>query len=358
MKIIVSAGGTGGHIYPALAIIEKFKEKEKNLEVLYIGTHNRMEKDIIKSKGYKYIGLEVFGLSKSNMIRNIKNVYLVDKAQKECLKIIKEFKPDIVIGTGGYVIYPVLKAAKKLGVKTFIHEQNSIAGKSNKWISKDVDLVGVAFKSTISQFSNSKKVFYAGNPCSNNAINSQVITKRSLGFKKKDKLVLVVAGSLGSKAINDKFKLLLKLLEKESYSMVYLTGENHYEEFIKGEVFPKNVVILPSHDNLTGLMKSADLVITRAGASTLSEVLALKKPSLIIPSPYVANNHQYYNAIDLENMGVAKVLEEKNITLEKLVILIDEMLTDKYNKKISKNYMKVKTIDSADIIYKKIKEII
>ena len=143
MKIIVSAGGTGGHIYPALAIIKKFQEMEKDLEVIYIGTHNRMEKEIVPKMGIKYIDLEIYGFSKTNILRDIKNISLIKKAMNKCLKIMKEFKPDIVIGCGGYVTYPVIKAAKKLNIKTFIHEQNSIPGKSNVYLSKFVDLVGI-----------------------------------------------------------------------------------------------------------------------------------------------------------------------------------------------------------------------
>ena len=131
MKIIVSAGGTGGHIYPALAIIEKFKEHEKNLEVLYIGTHNRMEAELIPKRGIKYESLEIYGFSKSNICLDIKNVFLIKKAYQKCLRIMREFKPDLVLGIGGYVTYPVIKAASKLGIKTFIHEQNSHPGKTN-----------------------------------------------------------------------------------------------------------------------------------------------------------------------------------------------------------------------------------
>ena len=132
MKIIVSAGGTGGHIYPALAIINKFKEKEKDLEVLYIGTHNRMEKDLIPQRGIKYESIEIYGFSKKDILLDIKNIFLINKAYKKCLNIMKEFKPDLVLGIGGYVTFPVIKAANKLGIKTFIHEQNSISGKTNK----------------------------------------------------------------------------------------------------------------------------------------------------------------------------------------------------------------------------------
>ena len=185
MRIIVSAGGTGGHIYPALAIINKFKEKEKNLEVLYIGTHNRMEKDLIPARGIKYEAIEIYGFSKRDILLDIKNIFLIKKAYKRCIEIMKEFKPDLVLGIGGYVTFPVIKAANKLGIKTFIHEQNSISGKTNKALAKNVDLIGVSFKESIKDYKNTKgEVFYSGNPCGENALSLEPMDKTKLGFKK------------------------------------------------------------------------------------------------------------------------------------------------------------------------------
>ncbi len=359
MKIIVSAGGTGGHIYPALAIIEKFKEKEKELEVLYIGTHNRMEKDIIPNKGYKYIGLEIYGLSKNNMLRNIKNIYLIKKAKKECIKIMKNFKPDIVIGAGGYITYPVLQAAKKLKIKTFIHEQNSIPGKSNRVLSKDINLVGVSFKNSEVYFKSAKKVFYSGNPCSSTALTAKDVDKKSLGLTDNKKLILIVGGSLGSSTLNEKFKAFLNLVGEEKYEVLFITGKAHYNNFIENTNFPSNVKVLPYYENLPGLMKKTDLIISRAGASTISEILALKVPSILIPSPYVANNHQYFNALDLSNMGVSNIIEEKKLTTEKLFIAIEDLVGKNNNiEKLIKNLDKYEDIDSAELIYNNIKEVL
>lgn len=358
MKIIISAGGTGGHIYPALAILDKFYEKEKDLEVIYVGTHNRMEKEIVKKRGIKYFELEIYGLSKTAMIRNIKNVFLIKSAYDKCLKLIDEFKPDIVIGAGGYVVYPIIKAAKKRGVTTFLHEQNSIPGKSNLALSKNVDLIGVSFESTKDFFPKAKEVFYSGNPCSSSALTIPSISKESVGLTEKKKFVLIVSGSLGSKTINDKFKVFLKLIKDEDYEVLYITGKSHYEDFIKDEDFPKNVIIKPFVDNLSGLMKNADLVISRAGASTISEILALKIPSILIPSPYVANNHQYYNALDLKNMYVSYLIEEKQLSAEKLIMTIDEVFEDKNYSLIKERLNNNKVIDSSNLIYNKIKRCI
>lgn len=177
MKVVVSAGGTGGHIYPALAVLEKLKKEDKKLEVLYIGTTTRMESEIIPKRGLDYIGLDIYGFSK-NIFRDIKNIFLINKSYNKCLKVLKEFKPDMVLGFGGYVTYPVLKAAKKLKIKTFLHEQNSIVGKTNKFLSKDIDLVAVSFLSTLNKFPKAKKVIYSGNPCGENALTTKEIKKK------------------------------------------------------------------------------------------------------------------------------------------------------------------------------------
>lgn len=354
MRIIVTAGGTGGHIYPALSIIKEFEKHEKNVEVIYIGTHNRMEKDIVPEMGYKYIPLEIYGFSKS-IIKIIKNIVLIKKSYNQSLKLMKEFKPDVVIGTGGYVTYPVLKAATKLKVTTFIHEQNSIPGKTNKALSKKVDLVGVSFKSSISEFSNRDNVFYSGNPCFSQAKEAEVIEKTSLGFSENKKLIIIVAGSLGSGSINNKLKEFLESVN--NYEVLYITGKTHYESFLKDFNINENVKVVPYLNNLPGLMKDADLIISRAGASTSSEILALQIPSILIPSPYVANNHQYYNALDLQKMGVSILIEEKDLTIKNLNENIQKILNNEKNyKNIIKNFSNYESVDSANLIYKKIKE--
>ena len=358
LKIIISAGGTGGHIYPALAILKKFQEKEKNLEVIYIGTHDRMEKDIVPKMGIKYVPIEIYGFSKTKILRDIKNVFLIKKAINKCMDIMKDFKPDIVIGTGGYVTYPVIRAAHKLGIKTFIHEQNSIAGKSNITLAKYVDLVGVSFKNSEDYFKAAKKVLYTGNPCGENALLVPKISKTTYGFKESDKLIIIVAGSLGSSSLNEKFKAFLKLVGKEEYKIIYITGKNLYDDFVEDMTFPKNVLVVPYVDNLAGLMKDAYLIVSRAGASTISEILALKLPSILIPSPYVANNHQYYNALDLVNMHVANLIEEKDLDANLIQVTINELInTDKY-REFKKNLEHLNTKAASTIIYENIKELL
>ncbi|MBQ4031045.1 MAG: undecaprenyldiphospho-muramoylpentapeptide beta-N-acetylglucosaminyltransferase [Bacilli bacterium] len=360
MRIIVSAGGTGGHIYPALAIINKFMEKEPDTEVLYIGTHNRMEKDIVPKRGIKYEELEIYGFSKTNIKLDIKNVFLIKKAYKKCLKIMKEFKPDVVLGIGGYVTYPVIKAANKLGIKTFIHEQNSHPGKSNIMLQRKADLIGVSFKESASIFKHPKgKVFYSGNPCGENALSLEPMDKKTLGLDPKKKLVVIVAGSLGSSTMNKKMLDFLELAKDEEYEVVYITGKNLYDDFIKDQKFGKNIKVLPYLDNLPALLKNTDLIVTRAGASTMSEILSLNLPAIFIPSPYVANNHQYYNALEIKNNGGGDIIEEKDLTSTTLASKINLVLGDEklYNS-MKENLAKMSMNNSSDVIYNEIKELI
>ena len=356
MKIIVSAGGTMGHINPALAIIEEFKKHEKDLEVLYIGTHNRMEKDIIPQKGIRYEAIEIYGFTK-DIKRDIQNVGCIRRAIKRCEEIMKEFKPDVVIGVGGYVTYPVLKVAHKLHIKTFIHEQNSIPGKSNKMIGKYADLIGVSFESSKKYFRTKGRILYTGHPCGASALSVPKKEKTELGLTKGKKLLTVVAGSLGSGSLNDKMKEFL--MEPHDYEICYITGKGYYDGFMKDFKAPNNVKVFPFMEELPGLLKISDLVISRAGAGSLSELMALEVPSIIIPSPNVANNHQYFNAKELAQKKCICLLEEKDVTKEKILTVVDQMLTDTTKRLRMIHAMhSLDTKNSAEVIYQEIKELI
>lgn len=357
MRVIVSAGGTGGHIYPALAIIEKIKEKEPDSEFLYIGTHNRMEKDIVPNRGIPFKSIEMYGFNKKNLLKNFKTVKCIFKGFKDCKKMIKEFNPDIVIGVGGYVTVPVIKEAKKLGYKTFIHEQNSIPGKANRYLSKYCDLIGVSFKSSM-EYLPKEKTILTGNPCSEHATEVTAVTKTELGLSSNKKLVLITMGSLGSKTVNEVIIKSMDKFKNKNYEVLYITGKAIYDS-VKDIKVPSNVKILPFYENLVKVMKRTDLMITRAGASTLSELIALEIPSILIPSPYVANNHQYINALDLIDNDAALMIEEKDLTPDTLINKIDEIINDSVKLKVMKNNLeKLKVENSSLLIYNKISELI
>ncbi len=326
MRVVITAGGTGGHIYPALAIINKIKKSHPDSEFLYIGTHNRMEKDIIPKHGIPFKSIEIYGFNRKNPFKNIKTVRYFLKSLKDIKKYIKEFKPDIVIGVGGYVTGPVIYMAHKLGYKTFIHEQNSVPGKANRFLSKYADTIGVSFKSSTKYFPSYKTVF-TGNPCSEEAVSSKEVDKQKLGLEKQKKCVLFVMGSLGSSKMNDFLIKTMTLFKNKPYQIIFVTGKN-YEEELKKHTFPNNVKAVPYIDNMTGFMKNVDMMVSRAGASTLSEIIALQVPSILIPSPYVPENHQYKNAMDLVNKKAALLLEESELKGDILVRKIDELLLD------------------------------
>ena len=357
MRVIISAGGTGGHIYPALAIVNCIKEKEPKSEFLYIGTHNRMEKDIVPKYDIPFIGIEMYGFNRKNIFKNFKTIKCLFKSKRELKKIIKEFNPDIVIGVGGYITFPVITTAHKLGYKTFIHEQNSVAGKANLMMADCVDLIGVSLKSSMGEFP-TRKVIFTGNPCGENALKVKKIDKTTLGFSKTKKLVVVVMGSLGAENVHTFMKENIGKFSDKKYEVLYITGKNNYED-IKSIKHPSNVKLLPYLDNLAGLFKDTDILITRAGASTLSEIIALTVPSILIPSPFVPNNHQYKNALDLVNKNAALMVEEKNLTFDNIDSNINKLLNDKkYYLDMKKNLESMQVNDSATIIYNNIKKLI
>ena len=357
MRVVISAGGTGGHIYPALAIVHKIQEKEPNSEFLYIGTHNRMEKDIVPKEGIPFRSIEVYGFNRKQLWKNFKVIHCLYKSKKQCVKWLKEFKPDIVIGVGGYVTVPVLSAAHKLGIKTFLHEQNSVPGKANLSLAFHTDLIGVSFQSSMDSFP-VKKTIFTGNPCSEDALKKTPMKKSELGLDDKKKLVLIVMGSLGASSVNEILKKTLPLVEKEPYQFLFVTGKNDYEEILNC-AFPKNVKVVPYIDNMTRIMKNTDLMITRAGASTLSEIMSLQIPSILIPSPYVPNNHQYKNAMDLVSENAALIIEEKDLTPEILIQKMKEVLTSREKQEqMKKNLSKMGVPNSATLIYQEIQKLI
>lgn len=355
MKVMISAGGTGGHIYPAISIINKIKENDKTAEFLYIGTTDRMEHEIIPKQNIPYVGIEMKGLSK-NIFKDIKSCYLLSKSLIKIKKVIKEFNPDIVIGVGGYVTFPVIYMAKKLGYKTFIHEQNSIPGKSNKLLIKYTDKIAVSLPGSLEYFPKEKTI-YTGNPRSSEAIKALPIKKYELGLTDNKQLVLIVMGSLGSMTINKELeKIALKFKDKD-YEVIIVTGKDYFDKF--QDIKVKNVRIVPFLNNMLNVLKVCDLIVTRAGASTIAEITAIGLPSILVPSPYVANNHQLYNAMELVNNKASVLLEEKDFNANNLLTKIDEVLNNKKMlQEMHKNALKLGKPNSSDLIYKSIKELV
>ena len=355
MRVIVSAGGTGGHIYPAISIIKKIKEIDKDAEILYIGTTNRMEATIVPKEGIPYFGVKMIGLKKNLSI--FKAGFLFLKAIRTCKKKIKEFKPDIVIGVGGYITTPVIYASNKLHIPTVIHEQNSIPGKSNKFLTKKVDKIFVSLPGSFKYFPKEKTTL-TGNPRSQEVFNAKVIDKKELGLSKNKKLVLIVMGSLGSETINAALLESIPKFNEVDYEIIIVTGKDHFDEF-KGIKANKNVFIKPYLDNMANILGNVDVIVSRAGASTIAEITSLGIPSILVPSPYVANNHQYYNAKELVDNGASLLLEEKDFNANNLLEKIDLLMNDRVlYTKMHEEALKLSNHQSCDLIYKEIKELI
>lgn len=326
MKIIVSAGGTGGHLYPALALAEYIKKQNKDAEFLFVGTTDRLESKVVPEKGYQYKGLYVKGLV-GNPLQKLKNAFIFVKSLKESKKILKEFKPDIVVGFGGYPSASIVLAAQRTGIKTMIHEQNSIIGLTNKILIKNVDKIVCCYEKAYQEFPK-EKTYLLGNPRA--SVISEAVLKDVhdlYSIDKNRKVVVIVMGSLGSASINQMMKEALIKMKDEDYDVLFATGQGHYD-MIKEELkdLPSSIHVLPYIEDMPSVLSSSSLVVSRGGATTLAEITALGVPSIIIPSPYVVANHQEYNARELSDKKAAELLLEKDLNADQLVDKINHLI--------------------------------
>lgn len=354
MKVAITAGGTGGHIFPALAIINKIKSHDKNSEFLYFGTTDRMEKDIIPERGIPYIAIPMKGLNRKQVWKNVTVLKIYLQAIKKAETELKKFKPDIVIGVGGYITAPVLVAANRLGIKTLIHEQNSIPGVSNKLLSRFVNKICISFKESEKYFPKAKTI-YTGNPRSEEILLMEKGEREDFGFNHKSKFIILVMGSLGSLTMTLKMKELIPAFANKNYQVLVVTGKGYYDDY-KDVKTPANVKIVPFYD--AKYMKDADLLITRSGASTIAEVTALLLPSIMIPSPYVTHNHQFKNAKALEDKKACKILEEKDFDKTTLLPLIDDCFQKEVYNEMRENLQKFSCPNSAEAIYKEVEKLV
>lgn len=329
MRVLVSGGGTGGHIYPAIAFIKEVKKHDPDAQFLYIGTEKGLEKSIVERENIPFKSIEITGFKRKLSFENVKTIMRFLRGTALSKKYIKQFKPDIVIGTGGYVCGPVVYAAAKQKIPTIIHEQNSVPGLTNKFLSKYVNKVAICFEEAGHYFPNDKIVL-TGNPRASEVIgNDGSNGKQTAGLDPSKKAVLIVGGSRGAKPINNAFIEVLPLVAKKEYQVLYVTGEVHYQnvlEEVQKVGNPKNVIIKPFIHNMPEVLAGIDLIVARAGATTLAEITALGIPSILIPSPYVTNNHQEKNAKALGDHGAAIVRMEKEMNGTTLLNDIDRIL--------------------------------
>ncbi|MBS5587571.1 MAG: undecaprenyldiphospho-muramoylpentapeptide beta-N-acetylglucosaminyltransferase [[Clostridium] spiroforme] len=357
MRVIIGAGGTGGHLYPALALVEYIKEKEPESEFLFVGTKDRLESQIVPSKGYNYVGLNVHGLV-GNPIKKAIAATVFVKSIFTAKKVVKKFKPDIVIGFGGYPSASVVEAAYRLGYKTMIHEQNSIIGLTNKILIKHVDKIVCCYDLAYQNFPK-EKTYKLGNPRASviTSIKSQEIFSK-YGLDKHKPLVTIVMGSLGSKSVNEKLLESLRDFEKKDYQVLYVTGKNYYEEMKnKAGKLNHNVKLVPYIDDMPSLLKNTTLIVSRAGASTMAEISAIGVPSILIPSPYVASNHQEYNARELSERNGALMILEKDLNSKDFVDKVDYVINNQIvQESLRKNSLALGKPNALADMYKLIKD--
>ena len=263
----------------------------------------------------------------------------------------------MVIAFGGYVTFPVILAAHKLGIKIAYHEQNVMPGKVNKIFKKYADIIFVSFEES-ERYLKGANIVYSGNPTSSRAKTIKRHDKTRIGFDKDKKLIIIVMGSLGSTSVNEKLLDFLRTYEREDAEILFITGKKSYNDLGNNLIVPKSTKIVPFFENLPSLMKSADLIISRAGASTIAEIMATKTPSILIPSPFVANNHQYYNALDLVDKKISYLIEEKDLNKDTLIEAIDYMFDPKTEKEVKENLKNIKDISSSTIILDEVKKIL
>ena len=357
MRVIIGAGGTGGHLYPALALVEYIKEKEPESEFLFVGTKDRLESQIVPSKGYNYVGLNVHGLV-GNPIKKAIAATVFVKSIFTAKKVVKKFKPDIVIGFGGYPSASVVEAAYRLGYKTMIHEQNSIIGLTNKILIKHVDKIVCCYDLAYQNFPK-EKTYKLGNPRASviTSIKSQEIFSK-YGLDKHKPLVTIVMGSLGSKSVNEKLLESLRDFEKKDYQVLYVTGKNYYEEMKnKAGKLNHNIKLVPYIDDMPSLLKNTTLIVSRAGASTMAEISAIGVPSILIPSPYVASNHQEYNARELSERNGALMILEKDLNSKDFVDKVDYVINNQIvQESLRKNSLALGKPNALADMYKLIKD--
>lgn len=361
MRIVVSGGGTGGHIYPALALIREINQEEDQAQFLYIGTENGLESKLVGRENIPFKSIFITGFKRKFSLDNFKTIYRFIKGVKDSKRMLKEFKPDVVIGTGGYVCGPVVYAAAKLGIPTIIHEQNSVPGLTNKFLSRYVDRIAVCFEEA-KQYFPTEKVVMTGNPRASEVVNQDGAKgKRSVGLNPNVPAVLIFGGSRGARPINEAVLKSLVQISEKPYQVLYVTGDVHYDE-VKTEVEilgnPENVIIKPFIHNMPEVLAGIDLTVSRAGATTLAELTALGIPSILIPSPYVTNNHQEKNARALSDHGAAELVLESELNSAKLIEKIDSILMQP--QKLMKMGVAAKKLgvpDSAQRLLNVIKEI-
>ncbi len=352
-NIIISGGGTGGHVFPAISIANAIKEIEPETNFLFVGALGKIEMQKVPAAGYKIIGLPVAGLQRRLTFKNISFIFKLISSLRKSKKIIKEFKPDVVVGVGGYASGPVLRIANKIGIPTLIQEQNSYAGITNKMLAKKAKKICVAYEGMDKYFPKNK-IILTGNPVRQDLLNK--ISNKSEALKhfelENKKTILVIGGSLGARTINQSVIENIDKIGKSELQLLWQTGKYYYEEAKESanKFDYKNIKVLDFINRMDLAYAVADIIISRAGAGTISELCLVKKPVILVPSPNVAEDHQAKNAMALVNKDAAIMIKDSEAKEKLIDSALNLIKNEEKIKSLSDNIKKMALPDSAKII--------
>lgn len=352
MKVLISGGGTGGHIFPAVSIANALREKYPDCEILFVGAESRMEMERVPAAGYKIVGLPIRGFDRTHILKNISVLIDLAKSMRKARKIVKEFKPDVAVGVGGYASGAAMKVAAKQGVPVLLQEQNGFAGVTNKLLKNDASKICVAYEG-MEKFFPAEKIILTGNPVRQNlAGGNKEEALKEFGFSADKKVLLIIGGSLGARTVNNSVIAHLQEIADSGIQVLWQTGKGYIEAAKKAaEPFKSERLIVTDFVSRMDLAYAmADLVISSAGASSISELCLLGKPAILVPSPNVAEDHQTHNAMALVNKNAAVLVKdvdaEKDMVSTALQLIIDEAkLAD-----LSQNILTLAQRDSANRI--------
>lgn len=363
MKIILAGGGTGGHIYPAIAVADTIKSRDKSAEILFIATKKGMEKTLVEKAGYKTAHIEMSGLQRSLSLKNIKTAICFFTSQIAAKKLLKAFQPDVVFATGNYLSYPLIHTAAKMGIPTAIHESNIAPGRAIRMLEKDADVIFINFPSTADSFGDKSKVMCVGNPMRTEGLSlSKRQARAELDIPQDCEYVLLsFGGSLGARAINNSVIELMEGFSSKHPEIFHIhsTGKGGYDAFMrsfreKGLDACKNLRPAEYIYDMPKWEAAADAVICRSGAMTVSELALMGKACVFIPSPNVTENHQFKNAEGLKNSDAALLIEEKNLNFNSLSCAVHDLLFTPLGAKLSENIRAFAKPEARDLIYREL----
>ncbi|WP_430973270.1 undecaprenyldiphospho-muramoylpentapeptide beta-N-acetylglucosaminyltransferase [Sunxiuqinia rutila] len=354
LKVIISGGGTGGHIFPALAIANEIKAQVPEVDILFVGAQGKMEMERVPIAGYPIIGLPVIGLPRKLSLKLFSFVWFLFVSMLKARKIVRDFKPDVVVGVGGFASGPVLKAASRKGIPTILQEQNSYAGKTNKWLAKRVKKICVAYPNMEKYFPK-WRIVLTGNPFRQTLLNKvdKQVAYKTFGLSEGKPVILVMGGSLGARTLNESILKNLDLISKSGVQIIWQSGSFYYKEILErfnGQL-RKNIHLYEFLSQMDLAYAAADLVISRAGASTISEICLLGKASVLVPSPNVAEDHQTKNAMALVENDAAEMVKDFEAVKKLFPVALELVQNEERLKTLSENSLKMaKPNATADIV--------